>query len=69
MPSKVRAYLKSFQLAAVAALADGTVTAVRDIARVVGWPVAAWWTTPAGAIAILNRCREAMSADIVAVAI
>lgn len=67
-PAPVRAYLRSFQLAAVCVLSDGTVTAVRDIARVIGTPVAAWWTTPSGAIAIVDQCRAAMTTDIEAVA-
>lgn len=69
LPSpKVRGYLKAFGLAAVIRLDDGTVTCARDVGRVVGKPVAVYWTTAVGALSIMQRCREATTSDIAAIA-
>jgi len=51
----VRAYLRSANVAAVVVLADQTVTCVRDVGKLQQAPTDAWWTTAAGALAIVRQ--------------
>jgi hypothetical protein len=64
----VRAYLRASNIACVAVLADGTVTAVCDVGRLQQPASDAWWTTAASALAIMRHCREHGTIDVLAVA-
>ena len=64
----VRAYLRAANVAAVVILPDQTVAAVRDVGRLQQPAAEAWWTTAAGALAIVRACRDNETTDVLAVA-
>jgi hypothetical protein len=64
----VRSYLRTSNIACVAVLADGTVTCLRDVGKLQQPAAEAWWTTAAGALAIVQHCRDNNTIDVLAVA-